>query len=416
MSQSGKVLLIAGLDDGRMVLEYLLESAHVDLVGVFVLDEQAGHNTSGFRTFDDLCTPPLLKKIKRIRDHTEEIAALAPDLVIVVGFSQIIPKALLKIPRIGVVGFHSALLPGRRGCSPIIWAIADGLEETGVTMFYMDDGIDTGDVIAAQAFPIEANETAAEILHKADQATLALVRENLCSILDGTAPRIKQNDTLCTYTRKRSAADGEIDWSKPAAEVVNLIRALAPPYPMAHAFAGDGVPVFIEKAKIGTGVRLPPPRYRLHDPFREAVLCVAAHPDDEVLGVGGTLILHARAGADVIVLIMSEGEEEKLDGTPRCRTRRKSAEDAAKVMGTREIVFRDFPDQRLDAMPIIDIIKAVECAIETYRPATVYCHHGGDANTDHNVVFKAVYAACRPMSSTGILRQAIHDVRNPFLH
>jgi methionyl-tRNA formyltransferase/LmbE family N-acetylglucosaminyl deacetylase len=401
MTRRGKVLLIAGLDDGRLVLEHLLQSADADIVGVYVLDEEAGRNVSGFRTFDDLCAGPLLKKIKRIKDHTEEIAALAPDLVIVVGFSQIIPKALLKIPPLGVVGFHSALLPGRRGCSPIIWAIADGLEETGVTMFYMDDGIDTGDVIAARAFRIEASDTAAEVLHKADQATLALVRENLPGILDGTAPRIKQNSALCTYTRKRSPADGEIDWSKPAAEVVNLIRALAPPYPMAHTFAGDGVPILIERAKIATGVQLPRARHRLHDPFRETVLCVAAHPDDEVLGLGGTLILHARAGADVIVLIMSEGEEEKLDGTPRCQTRRQSAEEAAKIMGTREIVFRDFPDQRLDAIPIIDMIKAVESAIDTYRPATVYCHHGGDANSDHNVVFRAVYAACRPMSRLG---------------
>ncbi len=188
MTQKGKVLLIAGLDDGRMVLEYLLQSADADIVGVYVLDEEAGQNVSGFRTFDDLCAGPLLKKIKRIKDHTEEIAALAPDLVIVVGFSQIIPKALLKIPPLGVVGFHSALLPGRRGCSPIIWAIADGLEETGVTMFYMDGGIDTGDVIAARAFPIESSDTAAEVLHKADQATLALVCENLRGILHGTAP------------------------------------------------------------------------------------------------------------------------------------------------------------------------------------------------------------------------------------
>ena len=127
-------------------------------------------------------------------------------------------------------------------------------------MFYMDDGIGTGDVIAVQEFPIEAN--AAEVLNKANQATLALLRVNLPGVLDGTAPRIKQNGDLCTCTRKRSAADGETDWSKPAAEVVNLIPL---PYPMAHTFAGDGMPVLIEKAHIGTEVRLPPPRHRLHD-------------------------------------------------------------------------------------------------------------------------------------------------------
>jgi methionyl-tRNA formyltransferase len=120
-----------------------------------VLDDRAWLNVSGFRTFDDLCAPPLPRKVKRIKEHTEEIAALAPDLVVVVGFSQIIPKTLLEIPPLGV---------GRWGCSPIIWAIVDGHEETGVTMFYMDGGIDTGDVIAARELRIEANDTAAEVL------------------------------------------------------------------------------------------------------------------------------------------------------------------------------------------------------------------------------------------------------------
>ena len=97
--------------------------------------------------------------------------------------------SILDVPPLGVIGFHTAVLPGRRGSSPVIWAMIDGLEESGVTMFYMDEGIDTGDVIAVERFPIEADDYAADVLRKADDATLHLLRAHLDQILDGTAPR-----------------------------------------------------------------------------------------------------------------------------------------------------------------------------------------------------------------------------------
>jgi LmbE family N-acetylglucosaminyl deacetylase len=279
--------------------------------------------------------------------------------------------------------------------------MVEGLDEAGITMFYMDEGIDTGDVIAVERFPIEEDDYAADVLRKADDATLNLLRSYLDRILDGTAPRVPQGDADSTYTRRRTPADGEIDWSRPAHEVVNLIRALAPPYPTAHTFGGDGVPILVERARVAPGLSVPPPRHVLHDPMRQRVLCVVAHPDDETLGVGGTLALHAEAGSEVTVLIMSEGEVEKLESTPRCGTRRECALQAADAMGVSHVLFHDFPDQRLDSIPFIEVIKAVEAAITTYRPTVVYAHHGGDANTDHQVVFKATYAACRPMTPLG---------------
>jgi methionyl-tRNA formyltransferase/LmbE family N-acetylglucosaminyl deacetylase len=399
-----RVVFVGGLDDGRRTVEVLLAHPRVDLVGVFVLDDEAGAGVSGFRTFDDLVPPPVLHRIRRVRDHVDEIRALAPDVVFVVGFSQIIPQALLDVPPGGVIGFHSAVLPGRRGASPLIWAVVDGLTETGVTMFYMDAGIDTGDVIGTQSFPIAPDDYAADVLRKADDATLALLREHLDGVLDGTAPRISQEGPgrpEATYTRRRGPADGEIDWSRPAQEIVDLVRALAPPYPVAHTFGGDGVPILVERARAVPGLELPPPRYLRDDPMRKRVLCVVAHPDDEVLGVGGTLALHAEAGSDVTVLVMSEGEQEKLSETPRCATRRDCALAAAEEMGVARVLFHDFPDQRLESVPFIDLIKAVEAAIDEHAPTVVYTHHGGDANTDHQVVFKAVYAALRPMTRLG---------------
>jgi methionyl-tRNA formyltransferase/LmbE family N-acetylglucosaminyl deacetylase len=408
-----RVVFIGGLDDGRRTVEVLRDHPRVDLVGVFVLDEDGAGSVSGFRTFDDLVEPSVLHKIDKVGHHTETIQALRPDLVVVVGFSQIIPRSVLDIPSMGAIGFHTAVLPGRRGASPVIWAILDGLEESGVTMFYMDEGIDTGDVIATETFPIESGDDAADVLRKADDATLHLLNAYLDPILEGTAPRISQDDARSSYTRRRTPTDGEIDWSRPAHEIVRLVRALAPPYPLAHTFGGDGVPVLIEKARAAPELALPVSRHRRQDPLRQRVLCVVAHPDDETLGVGGTLALHAEAGSDVTVLVMSEGEVEKLDGTPHCRTRRECALRAAEVMGVSDVVFHDFPDQRLETVPFIELVKAVEAALDRYRPTVVYAHHGGDANTDHQVVFKAAYAACRPMTPLGSTVQRLLTFETP---
>lgn len=408
-----RVVFIGGLDDGRRAVAELLAHPRVDLVGAFVLPDHAEHRVSGFRRFDDLVAPPTLHKVEKIRDHVEQIRALAPDVIFVVGFSQIVPAGILTIPPLGTIGFHSAVLPGRRGSSPLIWAMIDGLPETGVTMFYLDEGIDTGDVIASERFAIDEQDYAADVLRKADDATITLLRAHLDGVLDGTAPRLDQRDAESTYTRRRGPADGEIDWSRPAHEIVALVRALAPPYPVAHTFGGDGVPVLIERARVVPGLAVPPPQHRRQDPMRQDVLCVVAHPDDETLGVGGTLALHAEAGGTVTVLIMSEGEVEKLDSTPNCATRRECALAAAKVMGVSEVEFHDFPDQRLESVPFIELIKVVEAAIARYRPSVVYAHHGGDANTDHQVVFKAVYAACRPMTPLGSTVQRLLTFETP---
>ena len=407
-----RVVFVGGLDDGRRAVVELRDHPQVDLVGVFVL-EAGGPRVSGFRTFDDLVEPPVLRKIERIGREVEQIRALRPDLIVVVGFSQIIPPDLLAVPPLGVIGFHSAVLPGRRGASPIIWAIVDGLTETGVTMFYMDEGIDTGDVIDTRSFPIEPTDEAADVLANADDATIELLRSHLSGVLDGTAPRVPQEEGRSTYTRRRGPADGEIDWSQPAQDIVNQVRALAPPYPTAHTFGGDGVPIMIERARVAPELALPEPRFPHGDPMRQRVLCVVAHPDDEMLGVGGTLALHARAGGEVSVLIMSEGEVQKLAETPRSDARRECALRAAEIAGVTTVQFEDFPDQGLETVRFIEVIKVVEAALERYRPTVVYTHHGGDANTDHQVVFKAVYAACRPMTRLGSTVQRFLTFETP---
>lgn len=146
--------------------------------------------------------------------------------------------------------------------------------------------------------------------------------------------------------------------------------------------------------------------------LKQRVLCVVAHPDDEILGVGGTLARHAAEGGEVHILILSEGEDAKVEAIPN-DNRRAAAHKAARVIGAEGVQILDFPDQRLDAVPFIDVIKPIEQVVEELEPQAVYTHHGGDANTDHLVTFKATYAACRPMSRFGASVQRLLTFETP---
>lgn len=137
------------------------------------------------------------------------------------------------------------------------------------------------------------------------------------------------------------------------------------------------------------------------------VLVVAAHPDDEVLGCGGAIARHARAGDGVSVLILGEGvtsrhaRREEVDpkdlGDLHAR-----AHEASQVMGAREIRLANLPDNRFDTIPLLDIVKKVEAEIARTRPQTVYVQHGGDLNIDHAITFRATVTATRPFAGTPI--------------
>lgn len=129
------------------------------------------------------------------------------------------------------------------------------------------------------------------------------------------------------------------------------------------------------------------------------VLVVAAHPDDEVLGCGGTIARHAAAGDTVHLLFMTNGEDAR--GTApadRIDARQQASLAAAAVLGAQTPMLLDFPDNRMDSLPLLDVVQAVERRIAAVAPDIVYTHHGGDLNVDHRVVHQAVLTACRPQS------------------
>lgn len=138
----------------------------------------------------------------------------------------------------------------------------------------------------------------------------------------------------------------------------------------------------------------------------KVILVVAAHPDDEVLGCGGTIAKHTISGDKVHVVIMAEGitsrdSKRDLSKNENALSRlQESAVQASKVLGVSSLDLKDFPDNRMDSVDLLDVIKVVEDFIDRYRPDIVYTHHMGDLNVDHRVVHNAVVTACRPLPSS----------------
>jgi LmbE family N-acetylglucosaminyl deacetylase len=130
------------------------------------------------------------------------------------------------------------------------------------------------------------------------------------------------------------------------------------------------------------------------------VLAIAAHPDDEVLGCGATLARHAQFGDEVRILIMADGVSSRSADESQKRRRRLSAEAAATELGARDLRVVDFPDNRFDQRPLLDLVRPIEEVIREVRPDIIYTHHGGDLNIDHELVHRAVVTACRPLADS----------------
>lgn len=138
-----------------------------------------------------------------------------------------------------------------------------------------------------------------------------------------------------------------------------------------------------------------------------SVLCIVAHPDDEVLGVGGTLARHAADGEDVHICILSDGVTSRYDDTSAAdaeiERRRQRAEQAADILGA-TVSLHGFPDNSFDTVPLLDIVQTVEAEIDDHAPETVYTHHYGDLNIDHELTCRAVTTATRPLEDCSVER------------
>ncbi len=193
----------------------------------------------------------------RIRS-SEALAALRelrPDVMVVVAYGQILSREVLDVPRIGCLNLHASLLPRHRGASPIQAAMLAGDTETGITVMWMNEGLDTGDILLAEGFPILPTETAGELHDRlADLAAPCLLKA-LQMIEKGGAPRIPQRDDLATHAAKLRKADGFLDWREPASVLALRVRAMSP-WPGAFAVFGGRV-LKIHEAAVVEGQAAP---------------------------------------------------------------------------------------------------------------------------------------------------------------
>jgi methionyl-tRNA formyltransferase len=186
---------------------------------------------------------------KRITDYYDELAALQPDVILVMGWYYMVPKKIRDIAKFGSWGIHASLLPKYAGGAPLVWAIINGEKETGVSLFKLDDGVDDGDIIAQQVIPIAIEDSIKEVYEKATTASkeiLVTALQNIEKVIF-----IPQDKTKIEVWPQRKPEDGKIDLSWPAEQIYNFIRAQASPYPGAFITTTDGKKIIIEKAKLG---------------------------------------------------------------------------------------------------------------------------------------------------------------------
>jgi len=168
------------------------------------------------------------EKVKKNIEFIEEIKKLQPDVICVVAYGKILPKEILEIPKLGCINVHGSLLPKYRGAAPIQWAILNGDKETGITTMYMNEGMDTGDMILKEKVTIGEDETTGELWDRLSKIGGELLVKTLKEIEKGTAPREKQGDdfSIAPMLDKKMA---KIDWeNKSAIEIKNLVRGLNP--------------------------------------------------------------------------------------------------------------------------------------------------------------------------------------------
>jgi len=234
------------------VLEELIKNYDVKAV-VTQPDKQVGRSGK-------IAKPPVKKlaeennilviQLNKIKDEYQEIIDLEPDLIVTCAYGQILPKELLDCPKYGCINVHASLLPRMRGGAPIHRAIINGDKKTGITIMYMAEGMDTGDIITQEEIEITNEDTASTLHDKLSVLGSQLLIKTLPSILEGTNERIKQEESKVTYAPVIKPEDEKINFSKTSMQVYNQIRGLNS-FPGAY-FMLNGKRIKVWESIVGT--------------------------------------------------------------------------------------------------------------------------------------------------------------------
>ncbi len=234
-----RYVFVGAVEGSYCALEEMLKQG-ANVVGIFTLALEYAHRHSDFADLRPLAQQyniPLWS-INNINepDVVEQLRRLDPDYIFIIGWSQIVKRPVLEVPSRACIGFHPSLLPQNRGRAVIPWTILQRLQYSGTTLFYLDEGIDSGDILIQKAFEVRPDETARTLYNKAIMALREMIREILPMLENDCPPRIPQDHSKATYCAKRIPDDGLIDWRQSADQIWTLIRAVGEPYPGAFTF------------------------------------------------------------------------------------------------------------------------------------------------------------------------------------
>lgn len=236
-----QTVLVGAVDSTRIALETLIDDGFPPRAVVTLPLEKADRH-SDYADLRPMVTEAGITLIETANINSAELLAqltrIRPDYIFVIGWSQICRDKFLAVPRRGCIGFHPAPLPKNRGRAVIPWTILQGVGETGTTLFWMDEGMDSGDILAQERFLVAADESAASLYSKHLDSLRKMLHNTLPALVTGTGRRSEQDHARATYCAKRTAADGRIDWRASARDVWTLIRAAGRPYPGAFTYLG----------------------------------------------------------------------------------------------------------------------------------------------------------------------------------
>ena len=241
-----KILFIGAVEFSYKSLEKLIE-LNAEIVGVCT--KKVSNFNSDFADLTPLCNKvniPLryVDDVNSI-ESIEWIKGLKPDIIFCFGWSNLIKKELLNLPKMGIVGYHPALLPKNRGRHPIIWALALGLKASGSTFFFMTEGADDGDILSQEEVEIFYEDDARSLYNKMLVIALKQIEYFLPKLQNNSFQSFKQNNSLANTWRKRGKLDGKIDFRMTSGAIYNLVRALTRPYVGAHVeYNGKDVSVW----------------------------------------------------------------------------------------------------------------------------------------------------------------------------
>ena len=167
---------------------------------------------------------------ERIKDETfaNTLREINPDVIVVAAYGKILPKNIIRLPRYGCINVHASLLPRYRGAAPINWAIINGEKETGITIMQMDEGLDTGSILLQKGIEITKEDTAGALSNKLSKIGAELLIEGLNAIEKGEIKPIPQDNSMASYAPMLKKEDGQIDWTKGAEDIYNMVRGMDP--------------------------------------------------------------------------------------------------------------------------------------------------------------------------------------------